>query len=328
MIFKSPPIHDIFNITPSTFIHVANQVFQFQQQQNSVYQQWLQLTQQSTSSAYNTITTLPFLPISCFKTHTVVSASKQPLFYFASSGTTQTETSKHAVIDEQWYTESFIKGFELFYGKPSDYCILALLPNYIEKGNSSLVYMVNKLIQLSKHPNSNFYLYNHQQLSQVLQQLEQQQQKTLLIGVTFALLDFAEQHAMPLQHTIVMETGGMKGRKKEITKMEVHQILQSAFNLSTIHAEYGMTELFSQAYAKQQSKYICPPWMKVLVREEEDPFSVKQSGRGLLNVIDLANVHSCSFIATDDVGIVYEDGSFEVLGRRDHSDLRGCSLMV
>ncbi len=207
-------------------------------------------------------------------------------------------------------------------------CVIGLLPSYLERNNSSLVMMVDELIKMSGNADSNFYLYDFDRLKQTLQYLESQKQKTLLIGVTFALLDFAETHALPLRYTAIMETGGMKGRRKELTRFEVHDFLKQKFGVENIHSEYGMTELLSQAYSRGDGIFVCPPWMKVLVRDEEDPLRVSVSGSGVLNVIDLANIYSCSFIATDDVGTVYEDGSFEVYGRLDNSDIRGCSLLV
>ena len=234
------------------------------------------------------------------------------------------------VKDVSIYQQSFTKAFELFYGDISSWCIIGLLPSYLdrEKNTSSLVMMVDSLVKLSNHPKSGFYLTDFDKLHDTLLQLETQQQKTLLIGVTFALLDFAENYKFNLQHTIVMETGGMKGRRKELTRAEVHSIITKGLGVKNVHSEYGMTELLSQAYSDDNGRFICPPWMKVMIRDEEDPLSVKPFGKGVLNVIDLANIYSCSFIATDDVGVVYEDGSFEVWGRLDNSDIRGCSLLV
>jgi hypothetical protein len=230
------------------------------------------------------------------------------------------------------YRESFLKGFADFYGPPTEWCIIGLLPSYLERKNSSLVLMVNDLIAASGHEESGFYLYEHQKLAEVLTRNEKNQQKTLLIGVTFALLDFAEHFKKPLQHTIVMETGGMKGRRKEITREEVHAILKKAWRLSSVHSEYGMTELLSQAYSSGEGLFACPPWMRVIIRDEDDPLTIRtpqfsKPASGLINVIDLANIDSCSFIATDDIGKLYGDNSFEVLGRMDSSDVRGCSLM-
>jgi hypothetical protein len=257
----------------------------------------------------------------------VVCGSFQPELIFESSGTTQAVNSRHYVKYAKIYEESFVKGFQQFYGNIDEYCIVGLLPNYLEKGNSSLIKMTDGLIKLSNHAESGFYLYDFDRLHSLLQTLERRRQKTLLLGVTFALLDFAEQFPMRLQHTIVMDTGGMKGRKKEMTRNETHEFLQKNLGVKTIHSEYGMTELLSQAYSQSEGKYRCPPWMKVLVRDENDPLLVKQKGKGLLNMIDLANIYSCSFIATDDVGSVGEH-DFEVWGRRDNSDLRGCNLLV
>lgn len=226
------------------------------------------------------------------------------------------------------YRQSFNIAFEMFYGKAQDWCIIGLLPAYLERQHSSLVMMVDELIRDSGHSESGFYLYEHEKLSQTLQLLESKKQKTLLIGVTFALLDFAESFPQKLKYSIVMETGGMKGRRREMTRLEVHEQLTMQLGVEKIHSEYGMTELLSQAYSKGDGIFVCPPWMKILVRDEEDPLTVKKSGRGVFNIIDLANADSAAFIATDDVGMVYEDGSFEVFGRMDNSDIRGCSLMV
>jgi hypothetical protein len=226
------------------------------------------------------------------------------------------------------YHQSFMTGFQQFYGKTGDYCIIALLPSYLERQHSSLVVMADALIKQSGHPDSGFYLYEHEKLFSLLTTLESRGQKCLLLGVTFALLDFAEKYTFPLQHTIVMETGGMKGRREEWTRQQVHEFLQECFQLTHIHSEYGMTELLSQAYSQGDNIFECPAWMKILLREEDDPLMVKTSGSGVINVIDLANIHSCSFIATDDAGKLYPDGQFEVLGRIDNSDIRGCSLMM
>lgn len=320
-------INNIFSITNKNFRQQALKVFEFQYQNNSVYQQWCKLIN---PSFYNqqSILNIPFLPISFFKSNKITTTQFQPQQIFESSGTTQSINSKHLVKNIALYKKSFSKAFEIFYGDIKDWCVLGLLPSYLERKNSSLVMMVDELIKKSNHVNSNFYLYNFNQLNTTLQQLELKQQKTLLIGVTFALLDFAETNSMPLQHTTIMETGGMKGRRDELTRMEVYQVLKQSFGVKNIHSEYGMTELLSQAYSKGDGKFICPPWMKVLVRDEEDPLRVSISGRGVLNIIDLANIYSCSFIATDDVGMVYEDGSFEVYGRLDNCDIRGCSLLV
>ncbi len=272
---------------------------------------------------------MPYLPISFFKTHRIVTGEFEPAVVFESSGTTQTVNSRHLVRDTGLYTRSFVDAFNRFYGPVEDFVVLGLLPSYLERKNSSLVFMVEDLIRRSGRPESGFYLYEHEKLADTLLALEARRQPTLLIGVTFALLDFAENHRMDLRHTIVMETGGMKGRREEWTREELHAYLQDRLGADAIHAEYGMTELLSQAYSKGHGRFECPPWMKVLVRDENDPFQLSSaSAAGVINVIDLANIHSCSFIATDDIGKLYEDGSFSVLGRLDRSALRGCSLMV
>ena len=305
----------------------ALRLFQQQYQHNQVYRAWCQCMHTNPDAVTN-VANIPFLPISFFKTHEVQTDSFSPQKIFTSSGTTQTANSRHFVKDESLYKQSFITTFEAFYGKIKELCIIGLLPSYLERNGSSLVYMVDELIRQSGHPQSGFYLYDFDNLKNTLQQLERAKQNTMLIGVTFALLDFAAACPLPLQHTIVMETGGMKGRKKEMTRQEVHAVLQQAFRVSHIHSEYGMTELLSQAYSKGEGVYCCPPWMKVMVRKEDDPLNINVSGKGVLNIIDLANRDSCAFVATDDAGIVYEDGSFEVLGRIDNSDLRGCSLLT
>ncbi len=302
-------------------------LFQHQYQNCEVYRQWCEAFQVRPSSI-NKPEAIPFLPISFFKTHTVTTGLFTPEIIFTSSGTTQTTNSFHYIKEEALYRNSFSTAFKRFYRNAEDYCIIGLLPSYLERKGSSLVYMADKLIRLSKHPQSGFYLYDFARLANTLQQLEAIKQKTLLIGVTFALLDFAAAYPMPLRHTIIMETGGMKGRKEELTRQEVHYHLQQAFGVNEIHSEYGMTELLSQAYSSSNGIYRCPPWMKVLVRQEDNPLQVSAIGRGILNIIDLANRDSCAFIATDDAGIVYADGSFEVLGRMDSSDLRGCSLLA
>ena len=302
------------------------EVFRFQYLNNPVYRQWCDCLKIHMDKI-DAVEKIPFLPVSFFKTHKVVCGNFQPELIFESSGTTQTVNSRHYVKCAKIYEESFVKGFQHFYGNADEYCIVGLLPNYLERGNSSLIKMADGLIKLSKHAESGFYLYDFARLHSLLQSLESRRQKTLLFGVTFALLDFAEQFPMQLQHTIVMDTGGMKGRKKEMTRHEVHQFLQKNLGVKTIHSEYGMTELLSQAYSQGEGKYVCPAWMKVGVRDENDPLRVRQQGKGLLNIIDLANMYSCSFIATDDVGSVGKN-YFEIWGRRDNSDLRGCNLLV
>ncbi len=322
---SSPDVNNIFT-GEIDFAATALNFFDRQYAENTVYRHWCNLINKKDN--VETLQQIAYLPISFFKTHDIKSGFFEPQITFSSSGTTQTINSNHYVKDVSVYEESFIKAFELFYGDIKDWCIIGLLPAYLERKGSSLVYMVDKLIGLSNHSFSGFYLDEFDKLADVLRQTESNGQKVLLIGVTFALLDFAEQHPMQLRHTTIMETGGMKGRRRELTRQEVHHLLHEGLGVTSVHSEYGMTELLSQAYSKGEGRFICPPWMKILVRDEEDPFLVKSSGRGIINVIDLANIDSCCFIATDDVGIVYEDGSFEVWGRLDNSDIRGCSLLV
>lgn len=319
--------HKIFNIEDSDFEAEALALFARQYRDCAVYREFADALQRNPETV-NSLAQIPFLPVRFFKTHTVQTGSFTPVTVFESSGTTGMVPSRHLIQDLGLYEQSFTRCFELFYGQPRDWCILGLLPSYLERGHSSLVYMVNGLMRGSGHPGNGFYLKEEERLCRMLEQLEAAGQKTLLIGVSFALLDFAEQFPMELKHTVVMETGGMKGRRAELVREDLHAHLKAAFGLPQIHAEYGMTELLSQAYSKGEGLFKCPPWMRVLVREEDDPFRVSSAGSGTLNIIDLANTGSCAFIATDDAGILHPGGSFEVLGRVDGSDLRGCSLLV
>jgi phenylacetate-coenzyme A ligase PaaK-like adenylate-forming protein len=320
-------VNNIFSVTTEAFTEVALQVFQFQYEENQVYRQWVHALGISPNSV-NAIHKIPFLPVSFFKSHDVVSGTFVPELIFESSGTTDTINSKHFIKDVDVYRKSFIRGFEMFYGDIDNWCIIGLLPSYLERNNSSLVFMVDTLIKLSKHNKSGFYLYEFDKLTEVLQQLENNNQKTLLLGVTFALLDFANRFNPKLKFTEVMETGGMKGRGKEMVRQEVHALLRERLGVARVQSEYGMTELLSQAYSDADGKFKTVPWMKIILRNEDDALTTKRQGRGLINVIDLANIYSCSFIATDDIGTLYEDGSFEVLGRFDNSDIRGCSLLT
>ncbi len=320
-------VNNIFSQNTFDFQELAIRVFQNQYLYNCVYQAWTDALSIDPLTV-KTINEIPFLPVSFFKDHPVTTGDFIPQIVFASSGTTQTATSSHYVKDLALYEKSFTRGFQLFYGDVSEWCIIGLLPSYLERHGSSLVTMVDKLIKLSNHAQSGFYLYDFNKLAAVIEQLETLGQKTMIIGVTFALLDFAAAHPMKLKHTVIMETGGMKGRKREMIRREVHEILKTQLGITEVHSEYGMTELLSQAYSKGEGTYKTVPWMKVLVREEDDPLKVSGSGRGILNIIDLANIDSCSFIATDDAGVVYEDNTFEVVGRMDASDVRGCSLLV
>lgn len=271
---------------------------------------------------------IPFLPISFFKSHKVYCGGGDAEIYFESSGTTGDVPSRHYVRDVSLYEESFLYTFRLFYGDPGQYLFLCLLPSYLERERSSLVYMSKKLIEMSGDPRSGFYLYDWEALAGVLEVARADGKKVILLGVTFALLDFASAHPMDLSHVIVMETGGMKGRREEWIRGQVHEFLKQQWHLASVHSEYGMTELLSQAYAQEGGTFKAPPFMRALVRDESDPFDVSAVGKGCLNIVDLANVYSCAFIATDDIAKINKDGSFEVLGRLDHSALRGCSLMV
>jgi phenylacetate-coenzyme A ligase PaaK-like adenylate-forming protein len=319
----------IFDIRDQAgFDRLALDVFAFQYARNPVYAAWCKALGRNPSNVQG-MHDIPFLPISFFKSHEVVAFEGDLRMVFSSSGTTGSSTSRHFVADPQLYEKSFLEAFRIFYGEPGDYCILALLPGYLERSGSSLVYMAQKLIERSGHPLSGFYLHNLEKLSQHLQQLMNAGQKVLLLGVSFALLDMAEQYPIKLENTIVMETGGMKGRRREMIRGELHQVLCRAFGLESIHSEYGMTELLSQAYSTGEGVFQCPPWMRVLIRDSNDPLTIGDGMRaGGINVIDLANLYSCSFIATEDLGRIHPNGHFEVLGRFDHSDVRGCNLMV
>ncbi len=319
--------HKIFNVLDSDFDDLAVSVYRYQYENNHVYRQFSDALYKN-PDVVRSLEQVPYLPVSFFKSHQVMTSVFEPDIVFESSGTSATVNSRHLVRDISLYEKSFVKGFSRLYGEIGEWCVIGLLPSYLEKGNSSLVYMIDKLIQLSAHPDSGFYLYDFARLKDKLSILEAMNQKTLLVGVTYALLDFAELFQIKLRHTVVMETGGMKGRRKELLRDEVHKRLCKAFEVDRIHSEYGMTELLSQAYSPGNGVFSCPPWMKVLVRDEEDPLTVSRYGKGVINVIDLANIYSCSFIATDDAGKLYDDGSFEVLGRTDGSDLRGCSLLT
>ena len=317
----------IFAGLPGEFNSRALELFRDQYKGNPLYRNFADRFHQ-TPGTIRELTNIPFLPVSFFKSGEVKTENFKPEIIFESSGTTGMKPARHFVKDAGLYRESFVKGFELFYGSISGYCILGLLPSYLERNGSSLVYMVDEMIRLSGHEESGFYLYDFEKLHGILLKLEKNKQRTPLIGVSFALLDFAEKYSMQLSHTTVMDTGGMKGRREEITRAELHDILKRRLGVPAIHSEYGMTELLSQAYSSGDGLYHSVPWMKILVRDEDDPLGIHASGEGLLNIIDLANRDSCAFIATDDIVKLYKDGSFEVLGRMDNSDIRGCSLLV
>lgn len=316
-------------MTNPAFRQAALDLYRFQYGSCAIYRDYCKALRRF-PEAVSGLEEIPFLPLSFFKTHRVISGNPSGPFdaIFTSSGTTGADTSRHFVKSLSNYEESFRAGFEAAYGPVADWVILALLPAYLERQGSSLVYMAEALVKESGRPESGFYLYNYPALAAQLAALEAHGQKTLLLGVTFALLDFAEAFPMPLKHTIVMETGGMKGRKKEQTRTEVHTALQAAFSIPAIHSEYGMTEMLSQAYSDGNGIFTPSASMRALVREVSDPLAVHTSGSGILNILDFSNKDSCAFLATEDIGQVYPDGRFEVLGRLDHSALRGCSLLT
>ncbi|MDR0763825.1 MAG: acyltransferase [Bacteroidales bacterium] len=328
----------------------ALELYKLHIEKNPVYKEYVSLVDESgvfprEPQHYSQI---PCLPIEFFKTKKVFLDGFVDVDFFESSGTTAmnrksgadgdedengsspSETSRHYIADFSIYRESLLKTFTCFLGSPKSFAIVALLPHYLEREHSSLVYMVKTLIEESGHPANGFFLYNHQELYDTLVRLESEGQKTLLIGVSFALLDFADfLQNRKLQHTLIMETGGMKGRKKEITRSQLHTLLRTAFGVKHIYSEYGMAELFSQAYLLEDGKFHCPPQMKVMLRSPYDPFeNITEFGKtGGINVIDLANIHSCPFIQTQDLGRLYSDGSFDVIGRFDNSQIRGCNLL-
>jgi phenylacetate-coenzyme A ligase PaaK-like adenylate-forming protein len=322
-------INNIFNIHDfNDFEKLSLEIFRFQAKNNVIYNAFLNHLAIDVAAVLN-INQIPFIPIQFFKSHKIVSSKDKSQQIFLSSGTTGDERSKHYVTDLNIYKNSFRKGFELFYGNIEDYTVLALLPSYLERDGSSLIYMVNDMIERSNCTRSDFYLNNLEELRNHLIELDKNNEKVLLIGVSFALLDLVETYNFKLINTVVMETGGMKGRKKELIREELHKVLRKGFGVDNIHSEYGMTELLSQAYSKGNGIFECPPWMKVMIRDTEDALTMLPEGRsGGINVIDLANINSCSFIATQDLGKSYADGTFEVLGRFDNSDIRGCNLMV
>lgn len=319
----------IFNITSkNSFTKVALKVFKHQFENNKTYRSFCDLLNIHPSDV-NQIQEIPFLPIQFFKTRKVLSSFDEVQEVFTSSGTTGSSTSKHFITDIELYKESYLKGFHHFYGDISKYVVLALLPNYLERKGSSLVFMVDDLIQKSNHHESGFYLHNLDELAQKLTELDKNGHQILLIGVSFALLDLIEKHQFSLKNTIVMETGGMKGKRKEMIREELHDVLKKGFGITEIHSEYGMTELLSQGYSQGNGIFTTPPWMKVFTRDTEDALTIQSEGKtGGINVIDLANYNSCSFIATQDLGKVHENGTFEIIGRFDNSDIRGCNLMV
>lgn len=318
----------VLNIdTFEDFRKTALEVFRFQYENVLVYRRFCDFLNTDVSEV-KAVKDIPFLPIALFKSHKIIAENLEAETIFTSSGTTGSEVSKHHVAKLDLYEKSFLKAFKNQYGDPSNYTILALLPSYLEREGSSLIYMVDCLIKKSNTPNSGFYLYEMDKLIEKLEQLEATRQKTILIGVSYALLDLIETKNFQLKNTIIMETGGMKGRRKEMIREEQHQVLKKGFGVGKIHSEYGMTELLSQAYSAGDGIFSCPPWMKVLTRETEDPLRYTNAKTGGINVMDLANLYSCSFIATQDLGRTFPNNTFEVLGRFDNSDIRGCNLMV
>ena len=319
-------INKIFNCTnDATFEKLALEIFDFQMENNLTYAAYAALILRGKNP--ENINEIPFLPLEFFKTEQIICQGQAIEEIFLSSGTTG-EQSKHLVSNIELYKSSYQKAFQLFYGDITDYCILALLPSYKEREGSSLIYMVDDLIKKSKHPQSNYYLNNYEELATTLKELENKKQKTILFGVTYALLDLAEVFPQKLDHIIIMETGGMKGQRKELLKEEIHSILKHSFATENIHSEYGMTELLSQGYSKGNNIFKTPPWMKILTRDVNDPLSIINNKTGGINVIDLANIYSCPFIATQDLGRAFDDGSFSVLGRFNNADVRGCNLLV
>ncbi len=320
----------IFEINSETdFEEHALLVYRQQFTRNVLYRQWCTHLRRGPSQVKK-LSDIPFLPITFFKEHRVLSAPEsEKTILFTSSGTTGSVTAKHIVTDPELYETSFFKTFEIFYGDPAQYCILALLPGYLERKTSSLVYMVQKLIEVSKHPDAGFYLRDQQNLLEKIRKLKVKGQKVLLIGVSYALLDLCELDPQLGPNFIVMETGGMKGTRREMLKPELHETLKKGLGVDSIHSEYGMTELLSQAYSRGDGLFEGPPWMRFLIRETDDPLKYREDSRtGGINVIDLANINSCAFIATQDLGRLHENGKLELMGRFDNSDVRGCNLML
>lgn len=319
----------VFGIrTEEEFEQLALELFRFQAEHNAVYKEYISYLKKDVAKI-SSLAEIPFLPISFFKTHPIKTGSFEPAVTFSSSGTGDGSTSKHGIEDVLVYENSFNTAFQQFYGDAKDWCILALLPSYLEREGSSLIYMAESLIQQSNDEDSNFYLNQWEALFEILQKKKNEGKKTLLLGVSFGLLDFVERYQIDFKELVVMETGGMKGRRKEMIRSDLHEILKAGFGVENIHSEYGMTELLSQGYSKGEGRFESPPWMKIYTRQTDDPFSHTRLGKtGGINVIDLANIDSCAFIETQDLGRIYDDGTFEVMGRFDNSDIRGCNLMV
>jgi len=327
---KLPLPEEIFSVADAqSFEKMALEIFRFQALECPVYSQYINLPGIDPQDV-DGILKIPFLPVSFFRDHLVLSGGGEPDKVFLSSGTTGMQQSRHAVKSLALYDESLTRTFRLFYGDPSQYAMMGLLPSYLEREGSSLIYMVDRLIKLSGNDTGGFFLNDHDALFRAIERARAERRQVLLIGVTFAILDLAERYPRDLSDLIIMETGGMKGRRRELIREEVHEIIMKAFGVSSVHSEYGMTELLSQTYSKGNGLYMTPPWMKVLIRDSHDPSShtTEPGASGGISIIDLANLWSCSFIATSDLGRMNEGGSFEVLGRYDNSDIRGCSLLI
>jgi len=322
--------NNIFGIaSEEDFLQQALEIFRFQYEENEIYKKWTDLLKVNPQLVIQ-LSQIPFLPIEFFKKFEVVSSpTSRDTVKFTSSSTTSQIPSTHYVNKIKLYEKSFLRGFEMFYGSPENYCILALLPNYLQRGGSSLVFMCKELIERSKHPVSGFFLDNREDLIYKIKELRKAGQRTLLIGVSYALMDLCDLGVELDENFTVMETGGMKGARKELLKPELHHYLKQGFTINTIHSEYGMTELLSQAYSKKDGLFEAPPWMRFLTREVDDPLKIRTDHKtGGINVIDLANIYSCAFIATKDLGRVHPDNTLELMGRYDHSDVRGCNLMM
>lgn len=319
----------IFEINSNEeFETLSLEIFRYQAKYSPVYTQYLSLMGVN-ASAVNKIDEIPFIPVSLFKTQEIITAGKQSKLLFTSSSTTGSIPSRHFVAEPEIYEKSFLKSFSIFYGDPRDYAILSLLPSYLEREGSSLVYMAKRLMEISACPYNGFYLYNHEELKKTLEKLRERGKKTILLGVSFALVDFAKDYKIEFPELIVMETGGMKGRGREMSRDEIHNAIKSSFNVENVHSEYGMAELLSQSYSKADGIFLSPPWKRVLIKDIYDPSKILGEGaKGKVNIIDLANIYSCSFIETEDMGMKTAGDSFKILGRLNNTELRGCNLLL
>ncbi|MDZ7739152.1 MAG: acyltransferase [Bacteroidales bacterium] len=322
-------LNEVFSIsTGKDFEAAALKIFRYQAEHNPLYSLWIKELGVDPEKVLR-LSSIPFMPVSFFRDRKIITGSHEAEKVFVSSGTTGMRRSRHYIAELSVYERSLSDCFNIFYGDPAAYVIMALLPSYLEQGESSLVYMAERLITLSGSDHSGFFIYDYDLLKEGIERLRDADRKILLLGVSYALLDFAEYAAVSMKGHIVMETGGMKGRRREMTREELHDSLKEGFDTDSIHSEYGMTELLSQAYSAGDGMYYSPPWMKVLIRDPHDPFSFLPHGRtGAVIIIDLANIHSCSFIETSDLGLSYPDGSFRISGRFDNSDIRGCNLLA